>query len=136
MMKIVLDTETTGLTPLSFASLSNYHRWPRMVEMAWVKIDDGRISEQDTVLIRPDGFEIPLAATRIHGIHNDWATEHGLAVTTALRRLQAIFAECDTVIAHNLNFDLGVIQSEALRASLKIDFPKRRICTATSVGNT
>lgn len=128
-MEVVIDTETTGLTRLSFANKLNYKKWPRMVQIAWALIDDGGIARHDNAIIRPDGFEIPKQATQIHGITHELALTGGEDLDQQLKTLNHVMQEADTVIAHNLSFDLGVIESEALRLDYKMQIPDKRYCT-------
>jgi DNA polymerase-3 subunit alpha len=128
-MKIVIDTESTGLTRLSFANKLNYKQWPRMVQIAWALIDEGAIVERRSFLIQPDDHTIPASSTQIHGIDQKNALENGVPIEIALPALQDAFSKCDCVIAHNLSFDLGMIESEALRIDLPIRIPPKRICT-------
>lgn len=128
-MQIVIDTETTGLTRLSFANRFNYKQWPRMVQIAWAFIEEGSITAREAYLIRPDGYTIPAAATQIHGISQEHAVDNGIPMLEALQKLTTAFNTCDSIIAHNLNYDLGIIESEALRQEFPIQIPKQRICT-------
>lgn len=128
-MKIVIDTESSGLTRLSFANKLNYKKWPRMVQIAWAMVDGGAIVDRESFLIQPNDHTIPAAATQIHGISQADALERGVPIQTALQALQNAFSKCDCVIAHNINFDIGIIESEALRVQLRVDIPPKRICT-------
>jgi len=129
MKAVVFDTETTGLTRLSFANRANYRQWPRLIQLAWAEIDEDRITSRHATLIRPDNFPIPPEAVRVHGITETEAQRCGICPAAALDDFEASCDGAETIIAHNLNFDLGVLQSEALRLERKIDFPPRRICT-------
>jgi len=124
-----VDTETTGLTRLSFANKLNYKQWPRMVQIAWALVDEGAITERHCLLVRPDGHSIPPAATQIHGISHEDATEKGLPIRDVLQRLHEDFAKATCLIAHNVHFDLGIIQSEAIRAGFNLTIPPKRACT-------
>jgi len=128
-MQIIIDTETTGLTELSFANRFNYKQWPRMVQIAWAIVEEGSISERETHLIQPDGFTIPATATQIHGINQERAEESGVPIIEALQKLKTAFDTCDSIIAHNLSYDLGIIESEALRQKFPVKLPEQRICT-------
>lgn len=128
-MKIVIDTETTGITRLSFANKLNYHKWPRIVQVAWALVKDGAIQSRAAYIIRPDGYKIPASASQIHGIAQQRAEKEGIPIRDALQELKEAFAQCDSVIAHNLQFDLGIIESEAIRQKQQIEIPPNRICT-------
>ena len=129
-MELVIDTETTGLTSLSFVTERNYQQWPRLVQIAWGIIVDDQIHLKRTEIIRPEGFNIPADAVKVHGISQIQALEHGKDLKETLLDLNETMKSAHTIIAHNLNFDLGVIQSETLRTGASLEFPKKRQCTA------
>ena len=128
-MEIIIDTETTGLTRLSYANRLNYKQWPRMVQIAWALIDEGAIQIQRSIIALPDNYTIPASATQIHGITHDVALASGIPAIQILQQLNEAFRKCDRVIAHNLQFDLGILESEALRHDFPLDLPAKRTCT-------
>lgn len=129
-MHLVIDTETTGLTSLAIANRENYQKWPRLVQIAWILADSKSIYRQESILIRPENFEIPTESTKIHGIDQLYALEKGQAVRDQLKRLNNVMQEAKTIVGHNLNFDTGVIKSEAIRQNLDLKFPRHYKCTA------
>ena len=129
-MELVIDTETTGLTSLSFATERNYQKWPRLVQIAWGLIENDHVEIQNSTIIRPNGFNIPSNAIRIHGITHEQALEGGKDLKNLLVTLNKVMQTADTIIAHNLNFDLGILQSEAMRLGVPLEFPNKRQCTA------
>lgn len=129
-MELVIDTETTGLTSLSFVTERNYKKWPRLVQIAWGLIRQDHIEIQNDTIIRPNGFIIPNDITRIHQITQQRALKEGKDLRPLLATLNKAMETADTIIAHNLNFDLGILQSEAMRLDLRLDFPNKRQCTA------
>ena len=89
---VLADTETTGLAVTD-----------RVVEVAWMEIDDGfNILGQGQSLIDP-GIPIPAGASAVHGITNkDVIGAPGLAdymATTNLNHGEMVF------VAHNAAFD-------------------------------
>lgn len=67
-MYLFFDTETTGLS----------HRNDHVVQIAWVLTDAaGNIKVEECHVIRPNGYSIPPAAARIHGITTAKACEIG-----------------------------------------------------------
>lgn len=129
MSEIIIDTETTGLTRLSYANRFNYKQWPRMVQIAWALVDQGEITHRESYLIEPKGYTIPPQATQIHGITQEQSEKEGHGITQVFDKLDQALDQAKVVIAHNLNFDLGIIESEALRIERKIQLPEKRICT-------
>ena len=129
-MELILDTETTGLTSLSFATERNYQQWPRLVQIAWGTVINNQVYLQRTEIIFPEGFKIPSSSVRLHGITQKQALEHGKELKGLLIDLNETMKSADTLVAHNLNFDLGVIQSESIRMGIPLEFPRKRQCTA------
>lgn len=129
-MELVFDTETTGLTPLSFVTERNYMKWPRLVQIAWGIITEEGLQIQKKAIIRPVGFNIPSDSIRIHGITHKQALKEGKDLKELLISLNNAMHTANTIIAHNLNFDLGIVQSEAMRLNLPLEFPNKRQCTA------
>jgi DNA polymerase III epsilon subunit-like protein len=128
-MDLVIDTETTGITRLSFANRLNYKQWPRLVQFAWVLGEDGAVIEKGMLLAKPEDFQIPAKAIQVHGISQTRALKEGVAIFDVLDQIQNAFQRASTLIAHNINFDLGVIESEAIRAGWSLKIPSTRLCT-------
>ena len=54
-MYLFFDTETTGLP---YSSTSNYENWPRIIQIAWLLIDeDGDIKSKNSYIIKPKEFK-------------------------------------------------------------------------------
>jgi len=122
-MYLIIDCETTGLPKKRDAELSDLDSWPRIVQLAWALYDE-KEKEMETrnYLIRPDGFEIPEEAFRVHGITTEKARDEGKDIAEILRAFSATAARAKFVVAHNLEFDKSVIETEYIR--LKLQRPK------------
>lgn len=108
-MYLFIDVETTGLSP----------EIDRVVQLAWiVAAASGRIQAEQNHVIRPSGFAIPAAATRIHGITTDRALRDGVPLNTALTRLVSDSHNCSFLVAHNAPFDVGFVRAECRRTRL------------------
>ncbi|MCB0761706.1 MAG: DNA polymerase III subunit alpha [Flavobacteriales bacterium] len=117
-MFIIFDTETTGFPIIRDAAPSDLDSWStaRMVQIAWQVHDaDGKLLSANNLLIRPEGFEIPYSATKIHGISHERAVEHGVPVEEVLRAFEKDMASAKYVVGHNIGFDIGVVGSEMIR---------------------
>ena len=104
---IVLDTETTGLSP------AEGHR---IVEIGCVELLHTRKGEQYRCIINPDR-DIPADAARIHGITND-------QVANAPRFADVVdaflaFIGQDQLVIHNAAFDIGFLNAELQRLQRK-----------------
>ena len=90
----VLDTETTGMSPSSGATL---------VEVARVDIEAGAIGATWSSLVRP-GRPIPPDATAVHGITDAMVAEAPAPAAVARELREA--AGDRTLVFHNAPFDL------------------------------
>ena len=129
-MELIIDTETTGLTSLSFATERNYRQWPRLVQIAWGIVADDQVHLQCAEIIRPEGFNIPENSVKIHGISQKHACDCGKDLKEVLNNLNEAMKPAHTLVAHNLNFDIGVLQSESIRIGVSLELPRKRQCTA------
>ncbi len=129
---LVFDCETTGLPIRRNITYRDVEAWPRLVQLAWAVYDPwGKPERSECRIIRPDGFLIPAEAARIHGITQERALAEGEASGLVLEAFAAALNEpLDAVIAHNLEYDSGVVGAELLRAGLPIRlFERPGLCT-------
>lgn len=129
MTIIVIDTETTGLTHLSFPTNNNLSNWPRIVQLAWILVDDKGAHIEGGAIIRPDDFVIPPSAIKIHGITQSRALNKGEKLIQQLQDLNQAMRMSEVLVAHNLKFDREIINSEALRMNFKMHWPRKHHCT-------
>ena len=157
----IFDTETTGLPArvpgAKWGSAGEY--WPynmsikyanaRLVSIAWVYIEgfardmiDLEKLDIPHYIRKPEGFtEIP--TTHIHGISYSMAVSQGLPLLDIFlhKGLQDILNKVDYIIAHNVMFDVHILQSElyrlqtdeAMKAVWKLEILKKQnkcICSA------
>ncbi len=115
-MFLIFDTETTGL-PKSFSKpITDTDNWPRCVQIAW-QIHDafGNLIEHQDFLIKPDGFNIPFDAEKIHGISTELAENNGVPIAEVLLAFNKSLQLCTYVVGHNVGFDLNVMGCEFFR---------------------
>jgi len=106
MRYIILDTETTGLSP------SN---GDRIVELSAVEVCDREIGRTFHTFINP-GCPIPDAVVRIHGITDAQVSDAPAFAEIADEFLD--FIEGGTLVIHNAPFDLRFIVNELALAQL------------------
>lgn len=123
-----LDTETTGLPPRPRRPPLDANGWSgcRMVQMAWQLWDCTAANGAARALVEADGFvvnpagafAIPEESARIHGITPERAAAEGVAWASGaiVGALERLVAAADLVVAHNVEFDAGVVASELARA--------------------
>ena len=129
MMYVFFDTETSGLPRVWSAPASDINNWPRLVQVAWVCCDaDGQPTESHEYLIKPQGFKISKQAAELHGITTERALREGVELAPVLAELSDAVRSASTVVAHNLDFDLKVVQAEWIRADMKNAFARKQQC--------
>jgi len=130
-----LDCETTGLPRTRYFSPEEVDGWPRLVQIAWGRCDSlGNVTEARCHIIRPEGFRIPADATRIHGITHAHAVRVGKELTEVLDEFrEAVDCPGTVLVAHNLDYDWGVLASEFVRMSKPVSVLEiPGICTMKS----
>lgn len=102
---IALDAETTG--PNAFTA--------RIVTLyAGVLRADGSIGDEVSLLVAPDGYDIPDSATDIHGISTEHARAHGVPLREALDTLTRFLQRHPSlpIGGHNIAYDLTLLEAE------------------------
>ncbi|SEM38276.1 DNA polymerase III, alpha subunit [bacterium A37T11] len=125
-MYLIFDTETTGLPKRWDAPISDTDNWPRCIQIAWQLHDAmGRLIEHQDYLVKPEGFDIPYDAERIHGISTDLANEQGFPLAEVLEKFNAALAKAKFVVGQNIKFDINIMGSEFHRFGM--DSPMARM---------
>lgn len=132
-MTIFFDTETNGLPKDYKGAKTDVNNWPRIVQLAFATYKDGDLVEEFDFIIKPDGWTIPTETADIHGITQEIAEEQGIPIKEALQVFLTELGKCDTLVAHNLNFDYPVVICEYLRARMSQKPHKvKKVCTMLS----
>lgn len=137
MTTIIFDLETTGLPVMTdkrkyhdYKMLDKYDN-SRIVQIAYTCVDDNYnvLYERDYKIkgVALNGSE------KYHGITEDVLEKHGLVFNDIVNNMYYDFAQCNTLIAHNADFDFNVLLSELYRRGY-VDFTlmlinKRLICS-------
>lgn len=126
-MKIaVFDTETTGIPKHPDSKMEVQ---PKAIEFGGVIVDPEGNPLQELELLFNPGEPLEPIITKITGLTDeDLKDQPTFAEQASL--VEAFFAGCDAVIAHNLPFDCTIIDLEFLRMN-RDDFPwpKIQVCT-------
>lgn len=119
-MYLVYDTETTGLPKNWNAPISDSENWPRMVQISWQVHDVlGNLIEVKNYIIKPEGYEIPYAVVKVHGITTERAIQQGVALDFVLEEFNKALALSKSVIGHNISFDNNIIGAEFHRKGIQ-----------------
>jgi DNA polymerase III epsilon subunit-like protein len=114
---VVLDIETTGLSPLSHG----------MTELYAARVDGfGRVRDDLHTMVDP-GHPIPSFITRLTGI-TDEMVQGAPPAAKAVRRFDSFLQDDDILVGHNLRFDRSFLDHERTRV-LKSPFPHPSLCT-------
>lgn len=117
---MVIDVETNGLpTTKGFGNYYDpkeihYYNNSRLVEIGYIIYSfDGREIARREFLIKPNNFKIE--NSDIHGITFNMANDNGINVSDALDIFLIDILDIDTIVSHNINFDLNIIMAECYR---------------------
>ena len=137
MKYLFFDTETTGLPKKWNAQASDVDNWPRLVQIAWILQEEKKVAEEmGTCIIKPDGFEIPVEASKIHGITQERAMVEGVPLLGVLEGFLTLNKKADRFVGHNVNFDVSIVGAEMFRADLNGRFIfLKQICTMKTSTN-
>lgn len=119
MSHIVFDLETTGLPFMKtrteyhdYRQLDKYSR-SRVVQIAYACIDSNYniLYEKEFKIKDVDVMD----SERFHHISQRELEEKGHRFDKVIDEIMTDFESCDTLIAHNINFDINVLCSELFR---------------------
>lgn len=118
-MYLIFDTETTGLPKRWNAPITNTDNWPRCIQIAWQLHDAmGNCIDHQDYLVKPDGFNIPYDAEKIHGISTELAQEQGIPLAEMLAKFNDALSKTKFVVGQNVKFDLNIMGAEFVRGNI------------------
>ncbi|MES2812028.1 MAG: DNA polymerase III subunit alpha [Bacteroidota bacterium] len=134
-MYLIFDTETTGLPRSWSAPITDTDNWPRCIQIAWQLHDEmGNLIEHQDYLVKPEGFNIPYDAERIHGISTELAIEQGIALQEVLEKFNIALSKTKYIVGQNVGFDVNIMGCEFHRAGIGSDMVKMPVLdTCTEV---
>ena len=119
-MYLIFDTETTGLPKRWGAPISDTDNWPRCIQIAWQLHDEmGKLIEHQDYLVKPEGFNIPYDAERIHGISTELAEAEGIPLAEVLEKFNIALSKTKFIVGQNLGFDINIMGCEFYRLGVE-----------------
>ncbi|WP_438989214.1 DNA polymerase III subunit alpha [Polaribacter sp.] len=119
-MYLIFDTETTGLPKSWNAPITDTDNWPRCIQIAWQLHDKmGNVLEHNDFLIKPDNFNIPFDAERIHGISTELAQEQGIGLEEGLQLFNEALKKTKFIVGQNVGFDINIMGCEFHRLGVE-----------------
>jgi DNA polymerase III subunit alpha len=135
-MYLIFDTETTGLPRSWSAPITDTDNWPRCIQIAWQLHDEmGNLIEHQDYLVKPEGFNIPYDAERIHGISTELAMEQGIPLKEVLEKFNIALSKTKYIVGQNVGFDVNIMGCEFHRGGIASDLsqlPVLDTCTETT----
>lgn len=113
MTILAIDTETTGFTKPNLPL--DHPDQPYIVQLAAQLCEDDGKPIAGISLIIDNGVDIPEKAAAVHGITNEVAEKFGVPSSVALDLFERLYSSADLVIAHNIKFDIAVMETALTR---------------------
>jgi DNA polymerase-3 subunit epsilon len=110
---LFFDTETTGFFQDRLPV--DHPDQPYIVQLAAELCDDSGNSLSSFSLIIDNGVDIPTQAASVHGITTERAVQFGVSAAAALSLFTHLYQRSDVVVAHNIKFDRGVVETAIAR---------------------
>ncbi|MCX7728135.1 MAG: DNA polymerase III subunit alpha [Bacteroidia bacterium] len=132
-MFLIFDVETTGFIKGNEIDFSKLENFPRIVQLAFQLHDErGKLIQQYSQIIKPEGFEIPYNAAQIHKITTERALKEGIELKDVLQQFINALKQTKIIAGHNIaNYDIPVIAAELIRAGIDIQDLKEKIIVDT-----
>lgn len=119
-MFLIFDTETTGLPKNYNAPVSDSDNWPRMVQLAWQLHDySGKLIANKNYIIKPEGYDIPIGVSKVHGITTERANRDGHDLSTVLAEFNNDIIRSNYNVGHNIEFDINIVGAEFYRKGIQ-----------------
>jgi DNA polymerase-3 subunit alpha len=119
-MYLIFDTETTGLPKRWDAPITDSNNWPRCIQIAWQLHDEmGNMLEHEDYLVRPDGYNIPYDAEKIHGISTELAQKEGISLQEIAEKFNVALGKAKYIVGQNVGFDVNIMGCEFHRINME-----------------
>lgn len=127
MIALIFDVETTGLIDNHTLPLD---RQPEIIEFfgCLADLDSGEVLEELDQLIKPKAKTLDPKIKRITHLNEDMLADKPSFKDVA-PRIKDLIGKSEAVIAHNLSFDMEMVDLEFERLGEKVQWPATRICT-------
>ena len=117
---IVIQTESAGTFENYNLDYKSTWNWPRLIQLSWaICSPDGQIISETSHFIKPNGFIIPWAATKEHGIDNAKVNKEGLMLSIVLDKFEAALEGVSMLVGHHLYADYNILMAEYTRIGRK-----------------
>lgn len=114
-MILVFDTETSGLIPWSSKKMEEY---PYVLQLSFILYDVVQkkiVYKYNKYIKPPDNVIITQFITDLTGINRELCNKSGVNIVTALHEFYQAYKLCDAIVAHNIQFDIKMLEVEIIR---------------------
>jgi len=134
-MFLIFDVETTGFIKGDSNDFSNLNNFPRVVQLAFQLHDEkGKLIQQYSQIVKPEGFEIPYDAAKIHKITTERALKEGVELSSVLNEFLKALEKTKVIAGHNIiSYDIPVISAELIRNGFDANIFNEKIIIDTCV---
>lgn len=128
---IFCDTETAGFPNDSLPD--DHPAQPPLVQLGLLLIDEDNGAEWATyeAIVRPNGYEIPISASKVHGVTTKVANLVGIPLSCVVPTYVHLRSRARMVVAHNAKFDLAIMRQAIARNGKPVTLqgPNDAFCT-------
>lgn len=110
MIATFFDTETTGLAKFDLPSIAPEQ--PKLVQLAAksIHLETWTVLHRINLIVYPDGWEIPIEASNVHGITTEKARQAGIRLENVAGIFCDLVDRSDLLVAHNIDYDQLVLE--------------------------
>lgn len=113
-MKLFYDCETTGFIDQRLPV--EHHLQPHLVQLGLILTTDSEMEVASADLtVRPEGYQIPEQASKVHGITTEIAREIGVPFATVMSVFLQLRANASEVVTFNRSYDDFIIRASIHR---------------------
>lgn len=129
---LAFDTETTGFVKDRLPV--DHPEQPHLVQLsALVMEPSGKERGYFNLIVRPNGYTIPAAASNVHGITTEIALACGVPLPVAVAMFNNVVKLTGTHVAHNMPFDDKVMGAAYHRVQKNMPV-MNKVCTVDLAG--
>lgn len=117
-LALIFDTETTGFPKSKTLSKDTVHLYPYIVQISYIIYNTETneiVKIRDYIVKLPKNIIMSDECINIHGITNLMSQEKGIDISIAIDEFLEDVKKSNIIIAHNMSFDLNIVNAELVR---------------------
>lgn len=118
-MYLIFDASANGRPRSYKAPLDDTAAWPHLMHLSWIVLGkDLKPKEDYNMLINPDSYTPTPEALKSHHIEKEDLYSSSDSIASVLQQFTSSVNQSQYLLAHNLQYNEGVIGSEYYRMSM------------------